>query len=46
MIIEGIKLAIMGILVVFVFLIILVGLISLSTKVLKPMVENEKLHKK
>jgi Na+-transporting methylmalonyl-CoA/oxaloacetate decarboxylase gamma subunit len=46
MLLEGIKLAFLGIFIVFAFLTILIGLISLSTLVLKPLVEKEKLNKK
>ncbi len=46
MILEGIKLAFFGVSIVFLFLIILIMLISLSTSILKPIVEREKLKKK
>ncbi len=41
MIIEGIKLALLGMMVVFVFLILLVLIIYLSTWLLKPYTERE-----
>ncbi|MGM0664950.1 MAG: OadG family transporter subunit [Thermodesulfobacteriota bacterium] len=46
MILEGLKLAFFGISIVFLFLIILIMVISLSTALLKPFVEKEKLKKK
>ena len=42
MIIEGLKLALVGMLVVFSFLILLVILIYISTVMLKPLTEKEK----
>jgi len=46
MILEGLKLAFFGVSIVFIFLIVLIMLISLSTRLLKPLVEKEKLKKK
>ncbi len=46
MILEGLKLAFFGVSIVFLFLIILIALISLSTSILRPIVEKEKLKKK
>jgi sodium pump decarboxylase gamma subunit len=43
MVIEGIKLAIIGMSVVFLFLALLVALIAISTRLLKPITEKERL---
>lgn len=46
MITEGLKLALLGMSVVFIFLLILIGVVSVSTNILKPIVEKEKESKK